>query len=101
VNADRRLYLDRSQARLVEESDPACAWLLVGKGQEIPAEKVKRLGLVVHEGRVMQASQVPAPKAPEPEMEEVKEYLGITAEPEPEPESRPIWPSAARRSRKK
>ena len=93
MRADRSLYLDGTRSRLVSETDPAVAWSLVGKGQEIDPGDVKRLGLVMHEGRVMQASQVPAPE-PEPE-----------ATPEPEMvegyEPTAIMPPQSRRSRRK
>jgi hypothetical protein len=55
--ADRRLYIT-ARGMLVSESDPAAAYLLAGKGQEIPAEVVKRLALVVwSDGRVMQGAE--------------------------------------------
>lgn len=56
MRADRRLYLDVSMSRLVEECD--AAFLLVAKGHEIPAADVKRLGLQVwSNGMVMQGPE--------------------------------------------
>lgn len=57
--ADRNLYLDASQNALVEEGDYRCASLLCGKGRAIYADEVKRLGLVVVDGRVVQSSNEP------------------------------------------
>jgi hypothetical protein len=107
VIADRRLCLTRHRDRLVEENTPEAAWLLVGKGHEIPAAEVKRLGLVVHEGRVMQASQVPAPKAEPKALESLANNdmmaQGVSPapmpEPAPEPEAKRIWPSQAKRKK--
>ena len=56
MHADRRLYVDRDWSRLVEETDPAVAFLLAATGHEIPAEHVARLGLVAVDGRVQQQS---------------------------------------------
>jgi enoyl-CoA hydratase/carnithine racemase len=101
VIADRRLCLDLSRTRLVEANTAESAFLLAGKGQEIEADEVKRLGLVVHEGRVMQASQVPEPvyeMAMEPAAEMAPEP---DAEPKAEAEAAPIMPSQPRRSRRR
>lgn len=63
--ADRRLCLDRSLARLVEESDPEAAFLLAAKGQEVPHDAVKRLELRLDNGRVVQGpAPEPAPADP-------------------------------------
>ncbi len=90
MRADRRLYLDRGQTALVAE--PEAAWLLAATGQEIPEAEVKRLGLVVQDGRVVQASAEPVVEmaaAPEPALEPA------AAEPAPAP----IMPPQARRYR--
>jgi hypothetical protein len=101
VIADRRLCLTRYRDRLVEENTPEAAWLLVGKGHEIPAAEVKRLGLVVHEGRVMQASQVPqappAEKAPESVANNDMMAQGVSPALESMPEPK-MWPSQAKRA---
>ena len=94
--ADRTLYLDRSRTRLVGETDPDVAWLLVWKGREIPAEDVKRLGLVLwSDGRVMQGPEPMDPPAvmPEPAAEMAPESPAAPAE--------PIMPPQSRRSRRK
>jgi hypothetical protein len=107
MRADRRLYMDRHQMKLVPENSPESAFLVAATGQEIAPEMVKRLDLVIHEGRVMQASQVPA-KATEP--------VAMAKPPvEPEPASEPepaaeapsidpaprIMPPESRRSRRR
>jgi hypothetical protein len=97
VIADRRLCLTRHRDRLVEENTPEAAWLLVGKGHEIPAAEVKRLGLVVHEGRVMQASQVLAEKAPASVANNDMMAQGVSPAPEMAPEPK-MWPSQAKRA---
>jgi hypothetical protein len=108
VIADRRLCLTRHRDRLVEENTPEAAWLLVGKGHEIPAAEVKRLGLVVHGGRVMQASQVLAEKAlaekaPESVANNDMMAQGVSPapmpEPAPEPKAKTMWPSQAKRKK--
>jgi hypothetical protein len=101
VIADRRLYLERTGSRLVAENDPEAAFLLIAKGHEIPAVDVKRLDLVLHEGRVMQASQVPAPKAEPKALESVANNdmmaQGVSPAPEMAPEPK-MWPSQAKRA---
>jgi hypothetical protein len=59
--ADRRLYLTASRDRLVEDGDPAAAWLLAGVGGEILAADVDRLGLAVLNGEVRQPPAVDPP----------------------------------------
>ena len=54
VVADRRLYLDRTRARLVEADSSEAASLLAGAGRPIDAAEWRRLGLVFREGRVEQ-----------------------------------------------
>jgi hypothetical protein len=83
VIADRRLYLDRSQSRLVEESDTACAWLLAGKGQEIAPEAVKRLRLETVDGRVKQRSLAEGWVPLVQEQTEVQESAAVVQTPRP------------------
>lgn len=59
--ADRNLYLDKSRDHLALENSVESAFLLNGKGQEIAADEVARLRLVMVDGRVVQASKEPAP----------------------------------------
>ena len=69
LRADRRLCLDRSLSRLVEETSEDAAIMVTAKGDEVPADLVKRLDLRVwSDGRVMQGPEpMPdAPPAPEP-----------------------------------
>lgn len=58
--ADRRLYLDHSKERLVEEGAEDAAYLLAGAGGMIPGDVAADLGLKVVDGKV---SQPKAPKA--------------------------------------
>src|ERR1700733_3438378 len=44
--SDRRLYLDETGTKVLEEGDPGCRTLLVGKGGSLPIERVEALGLV-------------------------------------------------------
>ena len=52
--ADRRLYLDAGGTRVLEDGDPAAAFLLAAPGRAIPKTDVARLGLVLVEGSVQQ-----------------------------------------------
>lgn len=53
LRADRRLYLDAAKAAVVEDGDPRAAFLLAGKGGEIPAGEAARLGLSLVDGKVV------------------------------------------------
>jgi hypothetical protein len=55
--ADRNLYLTADRERVVEEDDPAAAFMFYSKGKEIPDAEAERYGL-----------DAPAPE-PEPEPE--------------------------------
>jgi hypothetical protein len=55
IIADRRLYVTADRSRLVEDGDGAAAFLLAPPGTEIDPTDVKRLGLVVVDGKVTQA----------------------------------------------
>jgi hypothetical protein len=90
--ADRRLYIT-ARGMLVSESDPAAAYLLAGKGQEIPAEVVKRLGLRLAEGKVAQG--------PEPEVVESHDVPAASPEDASEDQPAPVVPPESRRSRKR
>jgi hypothetical protein len=46
--SDKRLYHTADRSRIVEEGDPAAAFLLVGEGAIIPENEVQRLGLEGH-----------------------------------------------------
>lgn len=82
--ADRPLCVDRTLSVLVEDGSPESAYLLVGKGQVIQPDDVKRLGLRMAEGRVVQSAE--PVKAPEPK---------AAVEPEP------IMPPESKRSKGK
>jgi hypothetical protein len=45
IEADRDLYLDATQTKVVEEGDTEAAFLLARKGKIIPEELADRLGL--------------------------------------------------------
>ena len=53
IVADRRLWLTADKARVVEDGDPAAAFLLASPGTEIPVAEAERLGLAVDGGRVV------------------------------------------------
>ena len=89
MQADRRLYVDRDWSRLVEETDPAVAFLLAATGHEIPAEHVARLGLVAVDGRVEQAVLASEPVTVEPMAEDSSEPVT------------PILPPESRRTRRR
>jgi hypothetical protein len=72
MQADRRLYLDRQQTRVVEANTVEAAFLLAAKGHEIPAAVIKRLGLEMVDGRVRQ-----------PEQEETQELAAVAQTPRP------------------
>jgi hypothetical protein len=75
--ADRRLYLDRSQTRVVEASTVEAAFLLAAKGHEIPVAAITRLGLERVDGRVQQQGQ-----------EETQELAAVVQTPRPTRRSR-------------
>jgi hypothetical protein len=101
MRADRRLCLDLSRRRLVEANTAASAFLLAAKGQDLEPEDVQRLGLVLHEGRVMQASQVPAKPEPVVAPEPMPAKIELDATPAAEMAPAPILPPQSRRSRRK
>ncbi len=83
--ADRELCLDRSQTRLVEAGSVESAWVLIGKGQTIPAAEVQRLGLTRwSDGRVMQGPEPMPMVAPEP-LADVVRPAGAMQEPKRSP----------------
>jgi hypothetical protein len=102
MHADRRLYLDRTQSRLVGESDPECAWLLAARGHEIAAADVKRLDLRVWaDGTVQQGPEPvvkvapawepkPAVVSPEP-LADVVRPAGAMPEPIMPPQAKRTW----------
>lgn len=58
--ADRNLYLTADKERVVEEGDPAAAFMFYSKGKEIPDDEAGRYGLLAPA----------APPEPEPAAEE-------------------------------
>lgn len=52
--ADRRLFTDVTQQVVLEEGDIRAAFVLCGPGSTIPSLTVKRLGLAMVDGRVVQ-----------------------------------------------
>lgn len=78
--ADRRLYLTKDGGnvdaapgqRVVEEGDPAAAYLLATPGWVIPSEDVTRLGLELVDGRIVQRPAKPAAAAQAPAAGEQK-----------------------------
>lgn len=53
IVADRRLWLTADKARVVEDGDPAAAFLLASPGTEIPVDEAERLGLTEKDGKVV------------------------------------------------
>lgn len=53
IVADRRLWLTADKARVVEDGDPAAAFLLAAPGTEISAGEVERLRLSAKDGKVV------------------------------------------------
>ncbi|MCQ4575413.1 MAG: hypothetical protein NOU37_09245 [Candidatus Brocadiales bacterium] len=45
MKAEKRLYVTADRKKVVGEGDSRAAFLLVGKGQEIPVDVVKQYGL--------------------------------------------------------
>ena len=74
--SDRRLYVNRARTRVVNESSPEAAYVLVGPGGEIPR------ALAEHYGLLEQADPEPEPVV-EPPVEAPQ------GEPEPEAETLP------------
>lgn len=73
--ADRRLCLTADGQRLVEAGALEAAVLFAAKGQPIPEADVKRLGLAMVDGKVVQGGAAPERQAaalPETEPEDVK-----------------------------
>lgn len=70
--ADRRLWLTADQESVVEDGDPAAAFLFVSEGDEVSAEDVERFGLKRAAKAAKQAAQVedkqaePAPNKSRP-----------------------------------
>lgn len=69
--ADRRLYLAKDRATLVEAGGPGAAFLLAPEGGLIEQGDAVRLGLVVRDGVVVQPGPEPeAKEQPKPEDKE-------------------------------
>src|SRR5690606_13445613 len=64
--ADRYLWLTADRAQVVEDGDPAAAFLLASPGTEIPAAEAERLGLTVENGKVVPIGSAPAGKEKPP-----------------------------------
>jgi hypothetical protein len=94
AKADRRLYLSAEKDRVVEEGDPASAYLLAPIGQEIPASEMVRLGLSLRDGRIVATGSEPEPST-----------SGADPEPpatssEPAPSTEPEKPRGGKSSKK-
>lgn len=59
--SDRRLYLDATKTVVLEHGDLDAAFVLCGQGSTIPSVTVRKLGLVLENGRVVQLKEKPAP----------------------------------------
>jgi hypothetical protein len=81
--ADRRLYINAANTRLVEDGDPSAAFLLAGEGGRIAKGDVQRLGLELMDGRVVQAPLETAEVVAPVETAELAPLENKGAEPEP------------------
>lgn len=61
--SDRRLYLNADRSAVVEEGDPAAAYLLVGQGGEVPTAVASKYGLK-SPGKQPPDDSPPEPKEP-------------------------------------
>lgn len=52
--ADRRLFLDHTRERVVEDGSTEAAYLLVGAGCELEAAEAERLGVASVDGKLEQ-----------------------------------------------
>jgi hypothetical protein len=60
ITSDRRLFLRADEKTVVEEGHQDARFLLASEGGEIPADKVKQLGLSVTDGKVTQSLETMA-----------------------------------------
>lgn len=74
IVADRRLWLTADKVRVVEDGDPAAAFLLASPGTEIPVDEAERLGLTEKDGKVVLpgAEQAKGGEAAEPKAKKGK-----------------------------
>lgn len=56
MKADKRYYLNADRSKVVEEGDPAAAYLLAAEGADISNEDAKKYGL----GRYAPEDEMPA-----------------------------------------
>jgi hypothetical protein len=68
ITADRRLWLTADRDAVVEDGDPAAAFLLAPPGGEIPMTEAERLGLSVEDGRVVLPQSAKARRRPADKM---------------------------------
>lgn len=64
--ADRNLYLTADRERVVEENDPAAAFMFYSKGKEIPDNEAERYGLKPAAVEPKQDDESANKQAPEP-----------------------------------
>ncbi len=63
--ADRRLYLDADKSKVLEEGDPAAAYLFCRPGRPISVEDQEAFGLSFKDGAIVLPG-MPEPKAAVP-----------------------------------
>lgn len=61
--ADRDLYLNADKSKVVEEGDPAMAFVFVGKGGTVSNEDVEKYGLTFGSSETEKAKETSAPAA--------------------------------------
>ena len=81
--ADRRLYLTRDEACVVEQGAPDAAFLFATPGMVIPARDADRLGLTLVDGSIL------LPGTAAPAAVDLDEPIGPDTPVEPAPVSRP------------
>lgn len=50
ITVDRRVWLNAARDAIVEDGDPAAAFLYATEGKRVPREEAERLGLLVGKG---------------------------------------------------
>lgn len=78
LRTDRRLYVTADRSRIVEEGDPAGAFLLVGRAGVLSVEDVQRYRVQRRDGRIIYPGYgIPEEEEPrEPETPEVPDAPG-------------------------
>lgn len=95
--SDRRLYVTADRGRVVEEGDPAAAFLLASAGGEISTDAVSTYGLAQKAGRVLLTAESVEVEKP---AEVAKADESAEPQEEPEPEEKPVVQRGGRKGRR-